>query len=102
MSTPPTEAATPGVAASTRNVAVVGPDGTLVVPAALRRRHGLDPGVTLTVVERPDGVLELHPARAPDAAASEGSDEFWSRWWQEATLDRRDDDRRPNAGQEST
>lgn len=36
--------------------------GTLALPPELRRRHGLDePGTQVEVVEREDGVIELHP-----------------------------------------
>jgi bifunctional DNA-binding transcriptional regulator/antitoxin component of YhaV-PrlF toxin-antitoxin module len=36
--------------------------GTLALPADLRRRHQLDePGAQVEVIEREDGVIELHP-----------------------------------------
>jgi bifunctional DNA-binding transcriptional regulator/antitoxin component of YhaV-PrlF toxin-antitoxin module len=36
--------------------------GTLALPADVRRRHHLDePGAQVEVVERDDGVIELHP-----------------------------------------
>jgi bifunctional DNA-binding transcriptional regulator/antitoxin component of YhaV-PrlF toxin-antitoxin module len=36
--------------------------GTLALPPDLRKRHGLDePGAQVEVVERDDGVIELHP-----------------------------------------
>ncbi len=39
--------------------------GTLALPADLRRRHNLDqPGAQVRVVEREDGVVELHPLTA--------------------------------------
>jgi bifunctional DNA-binding transcriptional regulator/antitoxin component of YhaV-PrlF toxin-antitoxin module len=36
--------------------------GTLALPADIRKRHRLDePGIQVEVVERDDGVIELHP-----------------------------------------
>jgi len=41
----------------------VGKRGTLVIPAALRRRYGLDEGALVLAEERPDGIL-IRPAVA--------------------------------------
>lgn len=53
--------------------------GTLALPADVRRRHRLDePGAQVEVVEREDGVIELHPhvpVRADQAW-------FWTERWQ--------------------
>lgn len=53
--------------------------GTLALPADLRKRHHLDdPGAQVRLVERDDGVIELHPR------ASVPTDQlwFWSERWQ--------------------
>lgn len=54
--------------------------GTLALPAELRKRHHLDePGTQVRLVEREDGVIELHPLVAVPA------DQFWfwaERWQQ--------------------
>jgi bifunctional DNA-binding transcriptional regulator/antitoxin component of YhaV-PrlF toxin-antitoxin module len=53
--------------------------GTLALPADLRKRHHLDdPGAQVRVVEREDGVIELHPL------ASVPADQrwFWTERWQ--------------------
>lgn len=53
--------------------------GTLALPADLRRRHHLDePGAQVRVVERDDGVLELHPLTAVPADQAW----FWTQRWQ--------------------
>jgi bifunctional DNA-binding transcriptional regulator/antitoxin component of YhaV-PrlF toxin-antitoxin module len=53
--------------------------GTLALPADLRKRHHLDdPGAQVLVVERADGVIELHPL-APVPA---GQRWFWTERWQ--------------------
>jgi len=53
--------------------------GTLVLPKGVRERHHLDrPGAQVEVVEREDGVIELHPhvpVRADQAW-------FWTERWQ--------------------
>ncbi len=41
----------------------VGKRGTLVIPAALRRRFGLNEGALIIAEERPDGIL-IRPAMA--------------------------------------
>ena len=54
--------------------------GTLALPADLRRRYGLDePGAQVEVVEREDGVIELHP-HVPVPAEQAW---FWTKRWQE-------------------
>jgi hypothetical protein len=53
--------------------------GVFALPADLRKRHCLDePGAQLRVVEREDGVIELHPQLAIPA----GQAWFWSERWQ--------------------
>lgn len=53
--------------------------GTLALPADVRRRHNLDePGAQVEVVERDDGVIELHP-HVPVPADQAW---FWSDRWQ--------------------
>jgi bifunctional DNA-binding transcriptional regulator/antitoxin component of YhaV-PrlF toxin-antitoxin module len=38
--------------------------GTVALPADVRKRHGLDEaGAQVEVIERADGVIELHPQR---------------------------------------
>lgn len=53
--------------------------GSITLPADVRHRHRLDePGAQVEVVERPDGVIELHPFlphRADQAW-------FWTERWQ--------------------
>lgn len=53
--------------------------GTLALPADVRRRHQLDePGAQVEVVERDDGVIELHP-QVPVPADQAW---FWTDRWQ--------------------
>jgi bifunctional DNA-binding transcriptional regulator/antitoxin component of YhaV-PrlF toxin-antitoxin module len=53
--------------------------GTLALPADVRRRHHLDePGAQVEVVERDDGVIELHP-HVPIPADQAW---FWTERWQ--------------------
>lgn len=53
--------------------------GTLALPAELRKRHRLDdPGAQVRLVERDDGVIELHPL----AAVPADQRWFWSEQWQ--------------------
>jgi bifunctional DNA-binding transcriptional regulator/antitoxin component of YhaV-PrlF toxin-antitoxin module len=53
--------------------------GLLALPSGLRSRHGLDkPGAQLEVVEREDGVIELHPHVAVPADQAW----FWTKRWQ--------------------
>jgi antitoxin MazE len=54
--------------------------GTLALPADLRKRHHMDePGAQVRVVERDDGVLELHPLVAVPADQRW----FWTERWQQ-------------------
>ncbi len=53
--------------------------GTLSLPADVRRRHHLDqPGAQVEIVEREDGVIELHP-QVPVPADQAW---FWTERWQ--------------------
>jgi hypothetical protein len=53
--------------------------GTLALPADLRKRHHLDdPGAQVRLVEREDGVIELHPLAAVPAEQRW----FWTERWQ--------------------
>lgn len=53
--------------------------GTLALPADVRRRHHLDqPGAQVEIVEREDGVIELHP-HVPVPADQAW---FWTERWQ--------------------
>jgi bifunctional DNA-binding transcriptional regulator/antitoxin component of YhaV-PrlF toxin-antitoxin module len=54
--------------------------GTLALPAGIRRRHHLDePGAQVEIVEREDGVIELHP-HVPIPADQKW---FWTDQWQQ-------------------
>lgn len=54
--------------------------GTVALPADLRRRHHLDePGAQVEIIERDDGVIELHP-QVPVPAEQKW---FWSERWQQ-------------------
>jgi antitoxin MazE len=62
--------------------------GVLTLPADLRKRHHLDePGAQVRVVEREDGVIELH-AELPVPADQVW---FWSERWQEMEREADDD-----------
>lgn len=53
--------------------------GLLALPKRVRTRFGLDrPGAQVEVVERDDGVIELHPLVAVPAEQSW----FWTERWQ--------------------
>lgn len=60
-------------------VALSSSRGSITLPAAVRRRYRLDePGAQVEVVDRDDGVIELHPVlphRADQAW-------FWTERWQ--------------------
>lgn len=61
--------------------------GEIVLPADIRRRHHLDrPGAQVEVIEREDGVIELHPQVAVPADQAW----FWTAEWQRG--ERRVDD----------
>lgn len=62
--------------------------GTVALPPAVRRRHGLDgPGAQVRLVERDDGVIELHPLVAVPADQAW----FWSERWQRMEREADDD-----------
>lgn len=52
--------------------------GLLALPVELRRRHRLEQGSQVEVVEREDGVIELHPQVSVPASQAW----FWSERWQ--------------------
>jgi bifunctional DNA-binding transcriptional regulator/antitoxin component of YhaV-PrlF toxin-antitoxin module len=53
--------------------------GTLALPADIRRRYNLDrPGAQVRLIERADGVFELHPLTAVPAEQAW----FWAERWQ--------------------
>lgn len=53
--------------------------GTIALPAGVRKRHRLDePGAQVEVVEREDGVIELHPTLPVPASQAW----FWTEEWQ--------------------
>ena len=53
--------------------------GLIALPAGVRARHGLDePGAQVEVVERADGVIELHPRVSVPAEQAW----FWTDRWQ--------------------
>lgn len=54
--------------------------GLLALPKRMRARFGLDrPGAQVEVVEREDGVIELHPLVAVPAEQAW----FWTQRWQQ-------------------
>lgn len=54
--------------------------GLIALPADLRKRHHLDePGAQVRVVERDDGVIEMHPL----AAVPADQKWFWTDRWQQ-------------------
>lgn len=62
--------------------------GVLTLPAELRKRHHLDQaGAQMRVVERDDGVIELHP-ELPVPADQVW---FWSERWQQMEREADDD-----------
>lgn len=76
--TPPKVPGPTSVAAPTRYVAVQ-QRGLISLPADIRRRHDLDrPGAQVGIVERPDGVIELHPSLPIPADQAW----FWTTRWQ--------------------
>lgn len=62
--------------------------GSITLPAEVRHRYHLDePGAQVQIVERDDGVIELHPLlphRADQAW-------FWSERWQQMEREAQDD-----------
>jgi hypothetical protein len=62
--------------------------GVLALPPDVRRRHHLDePGAQVELVEREDGVIEIHP-HVPVPA---GQAWFWSESWQAGEREASDD-----------
>ena len=62
--------------------------GVFALPADVRKRHRLDePGAQLRVVEREDGVIELHPQLAIPAEQAW----FWDERWQEIEAEANED-----------
>jgi bifunctional DNA-binding transcriptional regulator/antitoxin component of YhaV-PrlF toxin-antitoxin module len=62
--------------------------GSITLPAEVRHRHRLDePGAQVEVVERPDGVIELHPL-LPHRAEQAW---FWTERWQMMEQEAEDD-----------
>ena len=58
--------------------------GVFALPADLRKRHGLDqPGAQVRIVERDDGVIELHPQLAIPADQAW----FWTERWRAMEVD---------------
>jgi hypothetical protein len=58
--------------------------GVFALPADLRKRHRLDqPGAQVRIVERDDGVIELHPQVAVPADQAW----FWTKRWQAMEAD---------------
>jgi bifunctional DNA-binding transcriptional regulator/antitoxin component of YhaV-PrlF toxin-antitoxin module len=54
--------------------------GVLALPISIRKKHKLDePGAQVELIERPDGVIELHP-HVPVPADQAW---FWTPAWQE-------------------
>ncbi len=79
-----------GVAESARShfVTLSPSRGSITLPAEVRHRHCLDqPGAQVEIVERDDGVIELHPLlphRADQAW-------FWAERWQAMEREAQDD-----------
>ncbi len=62
--------------------------GSITLPADVRHRHRLDePGAQVEVVERDDGVIELHPL-LPHRAEQAW---FWTERWQAMEQEAEDD-----------
>jgi len=61
-----------------REVVTIQARGVLALPAAIRRRVGLEPGDQVEVVEREDGTIELHPVITVPASQAW----FWTKRWQ--------------------
>jgi len=58
--------------------------GLIAIPADVRKRHGLDePGAQVEIVERVDGVLELHP----HVPVRSDQTWFWTDRWQRMERD---------------
>jgi bifunctional DNA-binding transcriptional regulator/antitoxin component of YhaV-PrlF toxin-antitoxin module len=62
--------------------------GSITLPADVRHRHHLDePGAQVEVIERDDGVIELHPL-LPHRAEHAW---FWTKRWQAMEQEAEDD-----------
>jgi bifunctional DNA-binding transcriptional regulator/antitoxin component of YhaV-PrlF toxin-antitoxin module len=62
--------------------------GLIAIPPELRKRYGMDkPGSQVEIVEREDGVLELHPHVAVPASQAW----FWTEQWQAREREADDD-----------
>lgn len=62
--------------------------GTVALPPEVRRRHRLEePGAQVELIERPDGVIELHPT-FPVPADQRW---FWTERWQRMEREAQDD-----------
>ncbi len=62
--------------------------GSITLPAEVRRRHRLDePGAQVEIVERDDGVIELHPLLSHRADQAW----FWAARWQAMEQEAQDD-----------
>lgn len=62
--------------------------GVLALPLEIRKRYRLDePGAQLELIEREDGVLELHPYSAIPADQAW----FWTPEWQDGEREATDD-----------
>lgn len=62
--------------------------GSITLPAEVRHRHHLDqPGAQVEIVERDDGVIELHPLLAHRADQAW----FWAERWQAMEHEAEDD-----------
>ena len=62
-----------------REVVTIQARGVLALPAAIRRRVGLEPGDQVEVVEREDGTIELRPVITVPASQAW----FWIKRWQQ-------------------
>jgi len=67
--------------------------GTVALPPDLRRRHGLDErGAQVQVVERDDGVIELHPFMAVARTNLVMLDEVDSAFFAQQVIERKPSD----------
>lgn len=69
-------------------VALSSSRGSITLPAEVRHRHHLDePGAQVEIVERDDGVIELHPLLAHSVDQAWFWTDRWQRMEQEAQED---------------